>query len=146
MKTVPYINGWWRLWIVTSLIWLLAISGIAYRTWPSNDYALDHPAFYYQLDAKQRSLLESEGTNPLGDAVQMLNGHVLHFRQGVPVSEQEAVARAYHDITVRALIDMRREHIQSFAALALIPCFLVALLGIGIAWVRAGFKGSNNEA
>ena len=146
METATQINGWWRLWIVSSLVWLLAISGIAYRTWPTEDFASHHPAFYYQLAAKQRALLETEGTNPVGDAVQMPNGYILHFRQGVQSSDQESVAHAYNTITFKAQSEARLGHLESYAVLALIPSVLVALLGIGVAWIRRGFKAGSNEA
>lgn len=146
MKIATQINGWWRLWIVSSLLWLLAISGIAYKTWPTDDFAPHHPAFYYQLSAKQRAVLETEVTNPVGDAVEMPNGYILHFRDGVQSSEQESVAHAYHTITVKAQAKAREEYLENYAVLALIPCVLVALLGIGVAWVRRGFKAGGNEA
>ena len=143
MKSVNYINGWWRLWIVSSLVWLVPIFGIAYKYWPSEYSAKHQAAFYYQLSSKQRSLLETEKYSNVVE-VRMPNGHILSFSQDVPISEQTAVARAYDKITVSAQNVIRQEHIQFYSALALIPCMLAGLLGIGIAWVRKGFKSSNN--
>ena len=140
MTTMMRLGGWWRLWVFLSLVWILAISAYAYMTWPSEAQAAHHPAFIYQLEAKQRETLVADGAASTGTAVDMPNGYRLQFKMGVEELAYTAVARAYQEITVRAQTEARREHLRIIAALALIPSAVLAALGAGVAWVRRGFK------
>ena len=140
MTTTMPLSGWWRLWIFLSLVWLSAIAAYAYSTWPSEAQAAHHPAFIYQLELKQRQLLALDGASQSGTAVDMPNGHRLQFQAGVEEAAYTSVARAYQEITVRAQAEARREHLHDFLALALMPSLGLAVLGVGIAWVRSGFK------
>jgi hypothetical protein len=140
MATSLRLTGWWRLWILFAAIWMVAVGAVTYSAWPSEDQAAHHPAFIYQLDVQQRELLAREGATSIGVAVDMPNGYRLQFRPGVEESAYAPVARAYQHVTVRAQTEARRDSLKQFCLVALLPPIVLALLGMGVAWVRQGFK------
>lgn len=140
MKVSARLGGWWRLWILLSLIWVCIALVEGFSQWPSEPQAVHHPAFIYQLDLKQRELLARDKSQPAGLGVTMPNGHFLEFRVGVDESAAKSVARAYQEITVRAQADARSALLWYVVFFALAPCIVVAALGLGIAWVRRGFR------
>lgn len=142
MTTSSRLAGWWRLWILLSAVWLVAIGAFSYVAWPSESQAAHHPAFIYQLDLKQRELFAAEGSATAGIAVDMPNGYRLQFKQGVEEAAITPVARTYQEIAVRAQAEARQSSLMQFALVALLPPLAVALLGTGVAWVRRGFKAA----
>jgi hypothetical protein len=131
-------GGWWRLWVVGSLVWVASVAAFTYTTWPSQPQAPDHPAFHYQLESKQREMLADEGVTT-GTGVLMPNGYTLQFKPDVDQDAMAAVAQAYHAITVRAQGEARRSLVLTSLQVAVIPCLVLAALGWGIGWVRRGF-------
>jgi hypothetical protein len=143
MTTSLRLAGWWRLWILLSAVWLAVVSAFSYAAWPSEGQVPHHPAFIYQLDLKQRELLAAEGTATVGTAVDMPNGYRLQFKQGVEEAALAPVARAYQEITVKAQTEARRSSLKQSALITLLPPIAVAILGVGVAWVRRGFKATS---
>ena len=160
------LNGWQRLWVVVSLAWGCVIAAACYVTRPTEEFAPHRPAFEYQLAPESRALLLSsdapysavEGTNNQARGkysstllgyepaveVEMPNGHVMRFRADSSQEDQERVAREYSEIAMAALAPERIEHIQLFALLAVLPSLVLLVLGLGIAWVRSGFRESKH--
>lgn len=144
MANPPRFNGWWRLWFMLTAVWLVIVVAVAYSTWPSEQQATHHPAFIYQLELKQRELLASEAATSIGVAVEMPNGYRLQFKPAVEESAYTAVARSYQRITVQAQEEARRHSVIQFVLIGLLPPVVLALLGIGVAWVRQGFKAGGD--
>lgn len=144
MATSLRLTGWWRLWIFLTAVWLVAVGASSYFAWPSGEQAEHHPAFIYQLNVEQRELLASEGASSVELTVEMPNGYMLNFKPGIDQATAKPVAQAYHDITVRAQVEAQREHLKAFAWVALIPPIALALLGVGVAWVKQGFKAGKS--
>ena len=141
MPTSLRLPGWWRLWIFLSLIWLVAVGAFSYAAWPSENQSEHHPAFIYQLESKQRELLATDSSTPVGIEVEMPNGYRLKFKQGIEETAAAPVARAYQAITVNAQTEARTSSLQQAGLVSLLPPLAIALLGMGVAWVRRGFKG-----
>ena len=83
-----------------------------------------------------------EDATSIGVAVNMPNGYRLQFKPGIEESAYTPVARAYQQITVRAQAEARRDSVKQSVFVALLPPIFLALLGMGVAWVRQGFKAS----
>jgi hypothetical protein len=132
------LSGWWRLWILLSGLWFVAVGAFGYSWWPSEPEAAHHPAFLYQLDLEQRALLSAEGESGANVAI-MPNGHRLRFKPEVGEDDMSAVAQAYSDITVKAQADARLEFLVRLSLIGFLPPLATALLGLGVAWVRRGF-------
>ncbi len=74
-----------------------------------------------------------------GTGVLMPNGYTLHFRSDISKDAFAEVARAYHEIILKAQEEARLTLIRGSLTYAVIPCLAVAALGLGIAWIRRGF-------
>ena len=134
------LNGWQRLWILISLAWICAIAAVGYSTKPLGGFSPHHPAYYYQLaPASRASLTASDSESPAVE-VKMPNGHVLRFRSDSSRDSQEQIAWEYHELTVTAQRAARSSHIKFYILLAVVPCLILGLGGLGIAWVRKGFS------
>lgn len=133
------LSGWWRLWILSMLAWTAGVAGCCYAYWPSSPQAVHDPAFIDQLARSQRTQLAGEDEASDGFHVRMPNGHILRFKPDVEQEAAEKVAGAYHNISVRAQEQFIQLRSNRFLVIALLPALAVALLGIGVAWVRRGF-------
>jgi len=132
------LGGWWRLWVLSALAWTASVAGYCYLYWPATTYAAHNPAFIDQLSTSQRALLLRKDEIADGLQVEMPNEYVLRFKPDVGQEGAQKVARAYHDVTVRAQEQSNQMRARQFLIIALLPCLAVALLGIGVAWVSKG--------
>jgi hypothetical protein len=139
MKRSLRLGGWWRLWIFLSAVWLAISALLGFSSWPVEDHAPHHPALLYQLEPKQRELLATEGSQDVGTEVEIPNGHVLLFKPGVDKASMTPVAKSYLKAAAAARSIERTEHVQTFLLVGLAPPAIIALLGLGVAWVRRGF-------
>lgn len=137
------LNGWQRLWILASTVWISAIAAIGYSTRPVGEFAPHHSTYHYQLTPASRALLLDSGSNDAAVEVEMPNGHVLRFLSTSSRTDQERVSREYHELTVKAQATARASHNRFYILLAIIPCLAVGLAGLGVAWVRRGFSGTS---
>jgi len=133
------LSGWWRLWVLSVLAWTASVAGYCYLSWPATTYAAHNPAFIDQLSTSRRALLVGKNESTEGLHVKMPNEYILRFKPDVEQDAAEKVAGAYHDISVRAQDQSNQTRAKRFLVIALLPCLAVALLGIGVAWVRKGF-------
>lgn len=144
MSIAISLNGWWRLWTLFSCAWVLGVAACRYQTYPFGERAPHDPSFLYQLQPAQRQHLEMKrrwgGITTAGTNVDMPNGHQLRFSYEAEKAHILWVTLDYDAITIRAKERERLEHFTNSLALAFIPCTALALLGVGIVWVREGFK------
>jgi hypothetical protein len=133
------LGGWWRLWILSMLAWTASVAGYCYQSWPTTTYAAHDPAFIEQLSTSQRALLVRKNEAMAGLQVEMPNEYILRFKPEVEEEAAEKLAGAYHDLTVRAQDQSNQKRAKRFLVIALLPSLAVAVLGIGVAWVRRGF-------
>lgn len=134
------LSGWWRLWILSMLAWTASVAGYCYLYWPPHAQAKHTPTFIDQLARSQQAQLLDKGETSDGFQVLMPNGFTLRFKSGVGEEAATKVARSYHEISVRAQEEANRSRAIRFLIVAFLPSLAVALLGIGIAWVRRGFR------
>ena len=145
------LNGWQRLWVLLSLIYSIPVAVVALLQFPTTNESYHTDDFYRELRKESLSKLvispsksKSGGSfidpDDIGTQVEMPNGHLLPFKKGVTDDEMRTVAREYHSITERATLN-RRLRIVGYSLLAWItPCVALYLVGVGIAWVRRGFR------
>jgi hypothetical protein len=133
------LNGWWRLWIVISVLWLAVVAGFGVASWPEQDFASHRVEYINQLPETQRDLLVSDGSSTSETEVEMPNGQVLRFRPGTSQEAMTVVARAYASSARDARSVEKRRLICALGTLAVIPSGMLAVLGLAFAWVRRGF-------
>lgn len=88
-------------------------------------------------------MLVNDESEPITAAVEMPNKYLLKFRNGVDNNEQLSVANAYQDILIEEKKKYYLSHIKEYLLVAILPSLIVLFIGIGISWVRDGFKLSN---
>jgi hypothetical protein len=153
------LNGWQRLWVVLSAVWMILTAMLTSTTWPPTILSLDPSAGI-----------------PVGSDVTYLMDGVLAADEKVTSSEFARRLKAkypeYLDLSDETLVNRtltrypyyrqfmsdlnafdqsapsadevnaanRREAVVHGALLALIPPLGVYVLGIAIAWIRRGFR------
>ena len=142
------LTGWQRLWVVVSVVYLLAVAAAVALFWPSPEITFHRDEFTRRMPAESRLSLREiyAGEYPAkedrsdGPSVEMPNGAVLVFTKTVPDAKMESVARDYWTI-VEASSKEQRISLIGYGVLAwLVPCLGLYALGWAIGWVYRGFK------
>ena len=164
------LNGWWRLWIVASVLWL-PIAWIIATPQGENAYGQHRPEFLNQLDdAEQASLSRVETLafqydgvridTASGDkippampsdhwaqeswetaiGVEMPNGFVLVFSPAVSLEAREQTINSYTEIAAEAANSQRLKQIAFTATLIGSLPLVLLALGLTVAWIRSGFR------
>jgi hypothetical protein len=137
-------NGWLRLWIFVSALWVALVAvtfALGYPTWQDSDF----DAAIAALSPHDRALVIS--TNDArpgveGNRVQYPSGHTVVLRPGISVQQwNELNGRIEHTIA-QGLAGRRWRWAGGLLLVALLPC--LAVYGIGLATARAirGFRHS----
>ena len=141
-KHTNKLNGWQRAWVVTALIWagvVVLFAGIISPASPERIRKMKDDewvnALYEQGGRNlrlSRDELLAKVNKPMPDDVADLDT-VLPAGVADPIiAKYDALIKKYpHDLAV---------HIVNSAALWAFPLIVIYLLGLGAAWVRAGFR------
>ena len=142
MKALIQLSGWWRLWIVCSVVWTLAVLGASYALFPGDVMAPHSIEFINSLPEHHRNSLILDNNSPVGTEAEFPNGYVMKFRAGISRDEMNEVAREYAKKAAQSHVKEQRSFLKAAVAVAIVPIALTAMLGLSIAWIRRGFKGS----
>jgi hypothetical protein len=104
-------RGFFRLWLVTSILWMVAIGIVTWKKLPVDDWTRDTECARKTIDECVRDYAAK---------------HPGEFNPN----------EYLHDATVRE----QREAIWVGAFVALLPPMLVLLLGAALAWAFSGFR------
>jgi hypothetical protein len=160
-EMVMKLNGWQRLWIVFSLLWLLAVFVVAYSKWPIAA-SISRLEIYRRLSSDSARFISNYELVMNGDPaadwmilptplphfeVVDVSGHVIIFARpspecptcGTPDDQKERILRECRAVLRQLLSDGRRSIIEQTSARALVPPIAIYLLGWSVAWVRRGF-------
>lgn len=139
------LNGWQRLWVVLSSIYLVVVVTVVAFNFPRPDGITHTPDLLKKLSPESQSLLicgEGGFCFPRDSDIKMPNGALLQFKEGVSEKQTSAVAREYWGI-VSSLANERRISLIGLAALWWLgPCIVLYVLGWAIRWVRHGFRSA----
>jgi len=148
------LNGWQRLWIVLSAIYLLLLVGLAIDLWPRPETTSHREEFLTRMPAELRARIDAAYATKSGwDAaspsfvpdpqpVEFPNGAVLRIR-GAKAGDTEPdvrVAAAYWAVVESATRAARWRTTWVTALVWLVPCLTLYALGWAVAWVRRGFS------
>ena len=139
------VSGWHRLWILVSVLALVAFVLTVAATWPDEKSIPHSLAFNEKLTPTARAqITESESESKEG--VRMPNGHVIYLRPGVDASRKTEVLAQYHQELQAQLQSKRTKVVLQAAALWFTTCLALIVLGHLVAWVVRGFRSSNRPA
>lgn len=149
------LGGWQRLWVVLSTAYLLVVTAIAVITLPDMQ-ALVETDIRGEMPRDSVNVLDRRIPRVGEDVTALVNGapeaqppvrvhvegRVLEFLAGTPEPLMEAVANDYYVASTVILRKDRQRHVLVAAVSWAAPCVLLYILGMSIAWIRAGFKGN----
>jgi len=126
--------------IVGSITWMVIVAGFASVMIPQTEMVPHSRELTNALSKHLQERIVQDAAAFIGVEAEFPNGHVLKLRPGLSDEEIQEVARAYaaeaEKIRTRTLMEL----VLLAGVVATVPCISAALLGLGIAWVRRGFK------
>lgn len=140
------LSGWWRLWVVVSVVWTLVVLAGATVIWFEEDLDEDiakHWNIYDLLAPDQKSLIldpKSVEYNKNAISVEFDNGSRLYFDKSVGMEILNKFGENYYKIGEWAQVKRRFNFISiTFGVVFLLP-ILIAIIGKTYAWVVDGFR------
>lgn len=141
-------NGWYRLWILLSLIYLCLIVFYCSIIFPKPEKIGHKYEFYKELSKTSFAMLYNNGNPLLVDmalgneslSVAMPNGHTMVFSNKFKQADLEGAAKEYWSVIEKKANEERIHLILYAFILWLGPCIALYVLGRGIRWVYQGFK------
>ena len=147
LKSKKKINGWWRLWVVFSCIWIIFATTYAVAGWFDeglNKETAKHHQIYQQLDYTNKSIVfEIESQAPATDIqrVEIINEDIIiPFKPGIAENKMLEFADLYCKIGNQIQSGNRIKYISIALTFLIIPPITLSILGISIAWIIKGFK------
>lgn len=152
------LNGWQRLWVLVSGIYLILVIFFAAISLPKPESIPHSQTIYNQLAPGLRDkiidgktsyeiatdFVPVEPARPIRkietDSILMLNGHTVIFYSEVTKDEKEAIEKQYRVIIEKLTTKKQLKHIGIAFILWIVPLIALYLLGLSIGWVYRGFK------
>lgn len=139
------LNGWQRLWVVLSSIYLVVVVMFVAFNFPSPEGIENTSDLLKKLSPQSQALLLIHDRGiifPDEADIIMPNGALFRFKEGVSETQRSAVVREYWAI-VSSLANEQRISLVGRAALWWLgPCMVLYVLGWLFGWVRRGFRGA----
>jgi hypothetical protein len=98
------------------------------------------------LEGEKQREAHQDATPVIGVVAEFPNGHVMKFRPGLSDEEINEVGRAYAAEAEKSRSRDLMQLVLLAGAVAAVPCISAALLGLGIAWIRRGFKNAGEAS
>jgi len=140
------LNGWRRPWIVSFVMWTLAVQALAYATWPTTDSILPDEVYARMPRSTKWGLRDAGEPDPLvpkeGPIID-IETHRVRFLGGVSDDKMTTTVNAYSAALREALRAKRFRDAQQWFAVWAVPAVTLYLAGWAVGWVRRGFNGRN---
>lgn len=142
------LNGWLRLWIVATLVWLGIVAYFAWQMRPRPETTPHNPGFLSQVEPQSAilycsstiSTVECEESATI--VANMPNGYRLLLAIPASNPDSHAAAKSYWQ-AVKLASKKEANRLLLYAGAVWLGASITALLiGIGGAWVRRGFRDS----
>jgi hypothetical protein len=135
------LNGWQRVWIVTALVWAAVVVFFGSITSP------DSPARIRELrneewvdQCYQRGhISKDELRRHMAEDELLAKVRKGHLDTVLPIEVGDAIDAKY-DGLIRQYPHDLAIHVVHSAAVWAFPLIAIYLLGMGVAWIRAGFR------
>ena len=152
------LNGWQRLWVVVSAIYMVVLARFVVADFPTPGKISHRAQFYEELPKESLSRLiraDAASTPSTGtgrdlsyelfcddprDVVLAVNNHKLCFRNGGTETEKTMIAQQYNQLLQRAARSERLEWLGHTFLVWVVPCAVLYALGAAIGWVLRGFQ------
>ena len=147
LKNKKKLNGWWRLWIVSSIIWIIfAISYSIVRWFDDglNQEIANHHQILNQIKFDKKQIIvenyePNSGINVKPVELVDLN-RVINFKSDAEINKIEEFIDFYVENGKSMQIKKRTDYILIALAVFTLPPIIIVVLVKSIAWIIKGFK------
>jgi hypothetical protein len=137
-EQISKLNGWQRAWVVFGIIWTMFVGGLVMLGFPENpEHKRDRVRAIYGLHAPMPA--EQVGNWVDAGTVPVTSELTRKIEKTKEIESEYEADRTQYPQEVK-------QHCEQAVLWWTLPLILVYLLGLGIAWVRAGFRQKRPEA
>ena len=147
LKTTKKLNGWWRLWIVVSIIWIIFAVAYAIAGWFDdglNKEFANHQQILTQINPdKKKIIVENYEPNSGINVkhVEMVDSdRIINFKSDVEENKMVEFGDFYFETGKSIQLKKRTDYILIALAIFTLPPIIIAALGKSIQWIIKGFK------
>lgn len=135
------LGGWWRIWIVLTILYSGAVLAVYVAIWPEMTDVRFGPWTRYQLSQESQALLAATPPQE-SPAISLRAPNEQTFRLPINTTEAQVAAFARDiDRVLEAELAARRSSMWTVLAVILLaPPLTLLALGFSIAWIRRGFS------
>ena len=130
-------NGWQRLWVLSSVIYLALVALVTLVTLPGKS-SVDGVKVLRHLSDHSLEVLAAAKNAQIRHEED--GGSVYYEAEGLNPSEAAALKADSASAAAGALREMRLHSLGLAVAAWIVPCIVIYAFGFGVAWVRRGFK------
>jgi len=146
--TVNKLNGWCRIWIVLSIIWVSLVSFKSITEW--FEYGLNEEIsprqylIYQEIDSQNKSKIfesyeQSKGSK-FKEAEIINHSSTILFKPNATEEQMREFVKSYCDIGRSLQFKNRKDYLLFGSGLFFIPPMILLISGKTIAWIISGFK------
>ena len=147
---VARLGGWWRLWIVASVVYGAIIAVFTWNSYPRVG-SISYEASHLKLLSDRTLLILGGRVQPPIPAdtpkwahgpiiLEMPNGHKFEVLGNTTPEQSKEVAKDYVGV-LNSIANEQRISALQYAFLAwAVPCLLVLALGWAVIWIYRGFR------
>jgi len=138
---IKSLNGWQRLWVLTSLIYLIFVIFVAVVDFPSpgKTYISDDEVIKKLSTKTLEILTKGDNSSPKWN-VDLNNGYKINVPVNTIEADLEYIAKDYNDSIHKISESKRVSFIGTMMLVWLIPCLAVYIFGLSLRWVYKGFR------
>jgi hypothetical protein len=144
-------NGWQRLWLLMSVIYLLFVLVIGYTNFPTaNNTFLADNEILKNLSDKTLLMLADEGetvglVSNIKEKFVLPTGQEIYLSIKFDSKEKDNLYKDYEKAIANIVNKKRIIFLLYMLAFWVIPCLSIYALGLSFRWVYRGFKKSKND-
>ena len=145
------LNGWQRLWILISAIYLLLVLVMGYADFPTaNNTFLADDEILKNLSDKTLLMLADEGEtvgrfSKIKEKFSLPTGQEIYLSTKFTSKDKDNLYKDYEKAISNIVNKKRMFFLLYMLAFWAIPCLSIYALGVSFRWVYRGFKKSKNE-
>jgi hypothetical protein len=147
------LGGWWLLWMTLTVMWAIVVIAYGWLNLPRAHQMPHNPHFLSKLSKEASAILlgNDAKADPAGDAlvwsptwmiVRMSNGTRLKFPGTTPEQRVTFVRGEYSHLLDAEASERRGLYMLRLAAVWLLPCVMLLVVGLVIGMLYRGHKSS----
>ena len=149
LKHEKKINGWWRLWIVVSIIWFficLPFMVFSFINGENGKPIARHYLILKSLSKNQQELIVSRIENKNDFKTQpekFQNGETIYFKLPLSKEQINEWSQNYIENGKKIQKNVVIKNLFAYMLTIITPPIIILSLGFGVAWIKSGFKTSS---